>query len=64
VHLSDVNADKGGVDKRCLVEVRLAGHQPLVAEDTGEDLYTVVSKAAERVNRVVAHHLGRLHDRR
>jgi hypothetical protein len=30
VHLSDENGTKGGsVDKRCLMEARLEGHQPL-----------------------------------
>ncbi len=29
VHLSDENADKGGTDKRCVMEARLAAHQPV-----------------------------------
>lgn len=30
VHFSDENANKGGNDKRCLIEARLAAHPPLV----------------------------------
>jgi len=29
VHLSDENANKGGNDKRCVMEARLTAHQPL-----------------------------------
>ncbi len=29
VHLSDENGDKGGPDKRCVMEARLAAHKPL-----------------------------------
>ncbi|RYG14933.1 MAG: HPF/RaiA family ribosome-associated protein [Burkholderiales bacterium] len=29
VHLSDENSNKGGTDKRCVMEARLAAHQPV-----------------------------------
>jgi ribosome-associated translation inhibitor RaiA len=64
VHLNDINADKGGLDKRCLVEVRIAGQSPLVAEAIGGDLYGVITEACSKVGRVVSHHLDKLHDRR
>ncbi len=64
VHLNDINAEKGGQDKRCLVEVRVAGQAPMVAEAIGGDLYGVISQACEKVGRVVGHHLDKLHDRR
>ena len=33
VHLRDLNGNKGGIDKRCLIEARPRGMQPLVAEE-------------------------------
>ncbi len=33
VYLQDLNGHKHGVDKRCSIEVSLAGHSPVAAED-------------------------------
>jgi ribosome-associated translation inhibitor RaiA len=65
VHLSDENGSKGGIDdKKCLLEARMEGRQPIVASDLGNTydlalkgaieklkhaLNTVVSKMQEKV---------------
>ncbi len=60
VHLKDINAKKGGVDKRCLLEARLAGQNPITAEHESDDLYLAISGAAEKLENAVRHRLGRL----
>jgi ribosomal subunit interface protein len=51
--LEDVNADRGGVDKRCSVVVALRRRGMLVAEATHEDLYAAVDEVATRLRRSV-----------
>ena len=63
VYLEDVNAGKGGEDIRCSVELHLAGHPAVAAEDRAADVETAVEGAVERVLRVVEKQLGRQDDR-
>lgn len=54
VHLHDENGPKSGLqDKRCVIEVRLAGHQPLAVEDRADDMYDAVRAAAGKAERAV-----------
>ena len=59
VHLHDSNAKKGGVDKRCVMEARLAGHQPLAVEAIHADMYLAITDAAGKLQRAVSHKLDR-----
>lgn len=53
-HVGDHNgAKKGPADKRCMIEARPAGSDPVAVEAVGEDLYAVVSDAAGKLRRVV-----------
>ena len=68
VRLEDVNADRGGVDKRCRIVVAIRGQRMEFAEAMNADLYTAVDEAASRirrsVKRVTKRHLSRdRHDR-
>jgi hypothetical protein len=55
VRLQDVNGQRGGVDKQCLISVRLERPRRLiVVEDVAADLESAVSGAVERVSRTVA----------
>jgi len=63
VYLQDVNAHKGGVDKRCSVEAHLSGHQPVVAHADAAEIEEAVRSAAERLDRALEHVLGRLADK-
>lgn len=61
VHLNDTNSHKGGSDdKRCLMEARLAGHQPIAASHNAESLDEAISGAAEKLVHVLDHTLGKL----
>lgn len=53
VRLKDVNAGRGGDDKRCRIVVRLRRHGVEIAEATHADLYAAVDAAAERIRRSV-----------
>ena len=61
VHLSDVNADKGGNDdKRCMMEARPAGQQPVAVTDEVATVEGAVHGAANKMKRLLDHHFGRL----
>lgn len=54
VHLADVNASKSGpADKRCRLEARPAGRDPLLAEASADDMYDAISEAADKLERVL-----------
>lgn len=59
VHLSDVNGPRGGVDKRCGVELRLKGAPSLVVDDVQADLYFAIDRALERASRSLHRRLAR-----
>lgn len=59
VRLIDVNGPRGGVDKRCQVDVRLKGLPPIVLEDIESDLYMAIDRAVERVGRTLARRLDK-----
>ncbi len=65
VHLSDENSDKkgGAEDKRCLLEARLAGLQPIAVSDEAATLDQAVEGAVEKLKRSLDSTLGRLDTR-
>ena len=64
VHLSDENSDKGGRhDKRCMMEARHEGQQPIAVTDEAETIDQAIDGAAEKLKRSLDHALGRLSDR-
>ena len=63
VYLEDANANKGGVDTRCTIEVHLAGHPAVAAENRAADVDTAVEGAVNKVLRVIEKRLGRQDDR-
>jgi hypothetical protein len=60
VHLSDVNAQKGGKDIRCVIEVRVGGLQPLTVDDLADDLVRATRGAAGKMVRTLETRLGKL----
>jgi ribosome-associated translation inhibitor RaiA len=49
--VEDVNADRGGIDKRCGLVASLRGRGVIVAEALNADLYAAVDEAAGRLRR-------------
>jgi ribosome-associated translation inhibitor RaiA len=64
VHLSDITRHKGGADdKRCLIEARLAGLQPIAVKHQAGTLQEAIEGAADKLRKTVESTLGRLNDR-
>ncbi|MBK7904050.1 MAG: ribosomal subunit interface protein [Proteobacteria bacterium] len=64
VHLSDENGDKSGQhDRRCMMEARLEGRQPVAVTDHAATLEQAVD-GAQKLARLLDSTLGRLHDQR
>lgn len=60
VHLSDQNSEKGGhTDKRCLMEARVEGHQPIAVTDEAETVHQAIAGAAEKLKQALGHVLSR-----
>jgi putative sigma-54 modulation protein len=63
VRLEDVNAGRGGIDKRCSVVAAIRRRGVVVAEAVQDDLYLAIHEAAARIRRAVSrqvtHHVGR-----
>jgi len=59
-YLSDENASKGGVDKRCLIEVSPRGTTPLAAHFTADTVRAAVDGAVAKLAVI----LEKLHDKR
>jgi ribosomal subunit interface protein len=58
VTVSDINGPRGGVDKRCLIEVRLDRQPSVVIQDLQADLYTAIDRATGRAARSVMRRLA------
>jgi len=64
VHLSDLNRHKGGADdKRCLMEARLAGLQPIAVAHQAGTVPEAIDGAAQKLHKILESTLGRLNDR-
>jgi ribosome-associated translation inhibitor RaiA len=65
VHLSDENGRKRGQDdKHCVMEARLEGRQPVAVTHEAATFEQAIDGAADKLTRLVANTLGRLHDKR
>jgi len=63
VHLSYVNAEKGGRDIRCLMEARVAGLDPVAVDERARDVPQAVRGAVGKLKRALDSRLGKLEDR-
>lgn len=63
VHLSDQNSQKSGTnDKRCLMEARLAGRQPIAVTNSARSVDEAFGGAAQKLQRSLESTLGRSKD--
>ena len=59
--IANENSDKAGTrDKRCLMEARLKGLQPIAVAHQASNLDQSVQGAAEKLNNKIESDLGRL----
>lgn len=65
VHLSDENSHKAGAnDKRCVMEVRAAGIQPLAVTHSAATLGQAIDGATEKLERLLGNTFGRLNNKK
>lgn len=63
VRLTDLNGPRGGVDKKCLIAIRLRSpRRAIVIEDVDADATMAISRAADRAARAVARAVQTLTD--
>lgn len=60
VRLSDVNGRRGGIDKRCQLQVQLADTSDVVVADVQRDLYVAMTRAVDRAAAAIVRRTGRL----
>ena len=58
VRLSDLNGPRGGIDKRCQIEVNLDGLPVVIVDDIQSDMYTAINRAFGRAARTVMRRLA------
>jgi ribosome-associated translation inhibitor RaiA len=60
VHLHDENGERHGRrDKRCMLEARLAGEDPLAVTNTADTVHGAVMGARDKLVRVLEKHVSR-----
>lgn len=59
LRLDDLNGPKGGVDKRCRVQIPIVGGSSVVIEEVQADLYVAIDRAIERAGRSLTRKLER-----
>lgn len=59
VRFSEINGPRGGNDKRCTIQIPIAGQNDVMIEDTEADLYVAIDRAAERAEQTLARKLER-----
>lgn len=65
VHLSDQTSNESsGVDKRCKLEARLAGMQPLATSGDGANLDQAIDAALDRLTNLLEHKLGKISEKK
>jgi ribosome-associated translation inhibitor RaiA len=61
VHLNDVNSHKGGGnDKRCMLEARLEGMQPIAVTNNADTHHEAVKGAVDKLKAALDTVIGRL----
>ena len=63
-HLSDVNSARGGDnDKRCLIEARPSGRQPLAVNAEAEKIADAVHGSLEKLHRALETEIAKMRDK-
>lgn len=61
VHFQDANADKAGdSDKRCLLEARVKGHEPMAVSNTAATLAAAYNGARDKLVKLLDRRFDRL----
>jgi len=63
VHMRDTNAQKHGVDKRCVIEARPRGLDPIAVEHEAAQAKDALVKAADKLKNALSRRFGKLEAR-
>ena len=63
IHFKDLNAQKGGIDKRCVIEARPKGLDPVAADHESAEIADAFRGALEKLQHVLDHRFGKLSSR-
>lgn len=64
VHLSDENSAKTGPDdKRCLIEARMEGRQPIAVTANADSYIEAVASASDKLNTALDSMMGKMRNR-
>ena len=59
VHMKDLNGQKHGIDKRCVIEARPRGMDPIAVEHDAAQAKDALIKASEKLKSALTHRFGR-----
>ncbi len=59
VRLTDLNGPKGGVDKNCLIVVKMRKGGEIIVQGSGKDCVVTLNYCADRIGRAVERDLSR-----
>src|SRR3989337_1247384 len=54
MHLGDINAGKGGADKRCMLEARMSNLQPIAVSHQAETLQLALHGALDKLDHALS----------
>ena len=57
--LKDINGPRGGIDKQCIIKMKLNQFKTLVVEDTSADAYESIVACTQRAKRRMERHHNR-----
>jgi ribosomal subunit interface protein len=61
VHLSDENGGKAGADdKKCSIEARLEGFEPLFASAQSDEMSKAIHEGLQKIKRAIEHQLDKI----
>jgi hypothetical protein len=64
VHLSDINGPRGGIDKRCQIELMTDGGKPVVVTSLARDWFSALQSALTRATQSLLHNWKRSRQQR
>jgi ribosomal subunit interface protein len=59
IRLSDINGPRGGEDKLCQIQVKLAGVPDIIIKNTEQDMYAAIDRATRRAGKAIVRRIER-----
>lgn len=59
ISLKDINGPRGGVDKQCVIKMKVNQFKTLVVDDVSADAYEAITACTQRAKRRIERHFNR-----